>query len=313
MDNNNRFPIFDTTEDQQLYMHMMDTLPIPIFCRRTSGEVKMANRAFCRMFNIEKEQLIGKLLPDILDIQQTEALTRRDREVIENLTDQAYECTLRLTDGTKLEVAINKSAMRLKNDLVSGIVCSIFDMTQRRKTEKKLVQAQEERRIASLLLQKIRAGIIIVDRELNIIDSNAGFAQLAGDEAEELFETIPGLKGANLERILPGVISEMFQSIILSGEARIDRDLKFKNKLISVSVMTLVEHQIAGAIIRDLSAPKLERAEIIERARQVNRKNMKTVQQIAHLLGENAAQTEELLNSIIESQTYPDESTPSNP
>jgi hypothetical protein len=48
----------------------------------------------------------------------------------------------------------------------------------------------------------------------------------------------------------------------------------------------------------------LERAEIIERAKQVNRKNMKTVQEIAFLLGENAAQTEELLNSIIESQKY---------
>jgi hypothetical protein len=48
----------------------------------------------------------------------------------------------------------------------------------------------------------------------------------------------------------------------------------------------------------------LERAEIISRARQVNRKNMKTVQKIAFLLGENAAQTEELLNSIIESQKY---------
>jgi PAS domain S-box-containing protein len=312
MENLSKNPIFESTEDQELYMHLMDTLPVPIFCRKTNGEVKMANRAFCRMFNIEKEQLIGKLLHEILEAQQTEVLTRRDREVIENLSDQAYECTLRLTDGTRLEVIINKAAMRLKNNQISGIICSIFDITQRRKTEKKLVQAQEERRIASLLLQKIRAGIVIVDRELSIIDSNAGFAQLAGDEAEELFETIPGLKGANLERILPGVITEMFQSIILSGEARIDRDLKFKNKLISVSVMTLVEHQIAGAIIRDLSAPKLERAEIIERARQVNRKNMKTVQQIAHLLGENAAQTEELLNSIIESQAYPDESTPSN-
>jgi hypothetical protein len=68
--------------------------------------------------------------------------------------------------------------------------------------------------------------------------------------------------------------------------------------------MTIHKHKVAGAIIRDMSAPMLERAEIIERARQVNRKNMKTVQQIAFLLGENAAQTEELLNSINESQKY---------
>jgi hypothetical protein len=74
--------------------------------------------------------------------------------------------------------------------------------------------------------------------------------------------------------------------------------------LLAIEIATIQKHKIAGALIRDLSAPMLERAEIIERARQVNRKNMKTVQQIAYLLGENAAQTEELLNSIIESQKY---------
>ena len=158
--------------------------------------------------------------------------------------------------------------------------------------------------IASTMLQKIRAGIVIVDEELKIIESNIGFARMFGEENEELFETIPGLHGAELDMLVPEIIVAMFKSIIESGESRLERDIKFQNKLFSVSVMTIHRNKIAGAIIRDLSAPMLERAEIIERARQVNRKNMKTVQKIAFLLGENAAQTEELLNSIIQSQKY---------
>ena len=127
---------------------------------------------------------------------------------------------------------------------------------------------------------------------------------MIGEENEELFETIPGLRGADLDMLVPEVIVNMFRSIFESGESRIERDIKYQNKLLSISIATIHKNKIAGAIIRDLSAPMLERAEIIERAKQVNRKNMKTVQQIAYLLGENAAQTEELLNSIIESQKY---------
>jgi hypothetical protein len=39
----------------------------------------------------------------------------------------------------------------------------------------------------------------------------------------------------------------------------------------------------------------------------VNRQNIETVQKIAFLLGENAAQTEEMLNSIIQSYKYSDD------
>ena len=47
--------------------------------------------------------------------------------------------------------------------------------------------------------------------------------------------------------------------------------------------------------------------EIINRARKINKQNIETVQKIAFLLGENAAETEELLNSIIETYRYGDD------
>jgi hypothetical protein len=56
-----------------------------------------------------------------------------------------------------------------------------------------------------------------------------------------------------------------------------------------------------------MSAPMLVRDEIIDRAQRVNKQNIETVQKIAFLMGENAAQTEELLNSIIQSYKYSDD------
>jgi PAS domain S-box-containing protein len=290
----------------ELYKKLVDALPIPIYCRKADGTIKMCNQAFARILGKSREEIIGKEVKDLLPPEKAEVLQRKDKEILDGGIDQIYEGSMVFADGNKRDLIVNKAAMRLDGESITGIVASIIDITERRKALEQLQRAEEEKKVAATLLQKIRAGIVIVDENLKIIESNLGFARMFGEENEELFETIPGLKGAELDMIAPDMICSMFKSILESGESRLERDLKMQTKLLSISVMTIQKHKVAGAIIRDMSAPMLERAEIIERARQVNRKNMKTVQQIAYLLGENAAQTEELLNSIIQSQSYND-------
>ena len=298
--------IFEEVNDAspELYASIVDTLPVPIYCKKADGTIKACNAAFARIIGGKKSGIIGKKSVDILPYKQSDVLSIKDSEVLDTGIDQFYETRIKYADGNLRDVIINKAAMRMNGSEITGIVCSILDITERKKAQRKLVAAEEEKMIATTMLQKIRAGIVIVNDELRIIESNIGFARLFGQENEELFETIPGLHGAELDMLVPDIIVQMFRSIFDSGESRLERDIKFQNKLLSINVMTITKNKIVGAIIRDLSAPMLERAEIIERARQVNRKNMKTVQEIAFLLGENAAQTEELLNSIIESQQY---------
>ena len=54
-------------------------------------------------------------------------------------------------------------------------------------------------------------------------------------------------------------------------------------------------------IFQDITEPIFQKEQIIGRARDVIQKNLKTVQQIAFLLGENAADSEIILNSIVRS------------
>jgi predicted RNA binding protein with dsRBD fold (UPF0201 family) len=54
-------------------------------------------------------------------------------------------------------------------------------------------------------------------------------------------------------------------------------------------------------MFRDITEPIFQKEQIIDRAREVIQKNLKTVQQIAYLLGENAADSEIILNSIVRS------------
>ena len=298
--------IFEKVEENsaELYPKIFDALPIPVYCKNTNGQIKACNEAFARIVGKDKTAIVGKKTNEILPYSQQDVLVIKDNEIIANGNDQFYETRVKYGDGNIHDVIINKAAVFNSNSEITGIVTSLIDITERKKAQYQLLMAEQDKMIASTMLQKIRAGIVIVDHQLKIIDSNLGFARMFGQENEELFETIPGLRGAELSMLVPEVVVDMFRSIIDSGESLLERDIGFQKKLLSINVMTIHRNKIAGAIIRDMSAPMLERAEIIERAHQVNHKNMKMVQEIAFLLGENAAQTEELLNSIIESQNY---------
>jgi len=299
-------PIFEEVNNNhsEINDQSIDSLPIPVFSRTNDGKIISCNHAFARITGKPKEELIGKSTAEIMPFKQADVLSMKDNEILETENDQFYETTIKYATGEIRSVIVNKAALKLNNSDETGIIGSIIDITERKKLEAKLEESEAEKLISATMLQKIRAGIVIVNNDLKIIDSNLGFARMIGEENEELYETIPGLKGADLDMLVPQIIVDMFRLIFESGESRLDRDIKYQNKLLAIEIATIHKHKIAGALIRDLSAPMLERAEIIERARQVNRKNMKTVQQIAYLLGENAAQTEELLNSIIESQKY---------
>ena len=290
-----------------LHQMIIDALPLPIFYRDISGVFQTCNTAFEKFTGVPLNQMAGKSASEFLTEEVAEIYSRHDSDVQETPGDQVYETKIRISDGTVRDVVIQKALIQNASGESTGIVGSIFDVTERRKQEQKLERAKESMIISSHMLHKIRAGIIIVNTDFKVIDSNESFAQMMGEDTMELYDTIPGLRGADVTELVPDVIFKMIANLMATGESNLERDVKHKNKLLHVSVVTIYKQRVVGALIRDMSAPALVRDEIISRAQRVNKKNIETVQKIAYLMGENAAQTEELINSIIESYRYGDE------
>ncbi|MDK2841120.1 MAG: hypothetical protein PWQ17_625 [Anaerophaga sp.] len=180
-----------------------------------------------------------------------------------------------------------------------------------KKTKEALKQseekAREEEKAARLaaetttaMLNKIRAGVVIVDENLKIIESNHSFINMIGEDAQQINEVVPGLKGAELQSLVP--FYKLFATVLQSGQDLLNRDTAFGSSILNVSVFTIEKNKIVGGIIRDLTAPEVRREEVVTRAREVIRENLETVQQIAFLLGESASKTEKILTSIIEAQ-----------
>ena len=148
-------------------------------------------------------------------------------------------------------------------------------------------------------------GILIVDKDLKVIECNEQFARIMGTETEELFKLLPGLEGADMQKITP--FAPYFRSVIDGGPDNIQTDVRDGKKIYNIRVFTVEKGETAGGIVQDITEPRVRIDKTVERAQEVINKNVAVVQQIAFLLGENAAESEAILNSIIESYTVGEE------
>lgn len=294
-------------EDPEIHQKIIDALPIPIFYRDTNGVYQMCNSAHERFTGKTKDQIVGKPIHEVHVKEMADKYLRQDKELIANPDVQVYNTPVRHGDGTAHNVILNKAVIRDSEGNIVGIVGSINDITELKKTEKRLEKAQKSMEVSSKMIHKISSGIVMVDSNLKIVDSNESFAKLMGEDTEELYDTIPGLKNADVRGLIPDVVLKMLSSVLASGDDKLERDIKFHDHLLHVSVVTLYKNRVVGALFRDMSAPMLVQDEIISRARRINKQNIETVQKVAFLLGENAAETEALLNSIIETYRYGDD------
>jgi hypothetical protein len=88
--------------------------------------------------------------------------------------------------------------------------------------------------------------------------------------------------------------------VLQNGEEIQNRDITLNNRVYNLSVFTIQKGRIIGAVIRDMQAPDIRKEEVVKRISDVIDKNLEMVQKIGFLLGEGAAETEQMLNSIIE-------------
>jgi iron only hydrogenase large subunit-like protein len=210
--------------------------------------------------------------PECSDLQLTEAL----RTIGKFSVDDELDC-----GGCGYE-----SCRDFAHALIAGKAERMMCATYTRKLAQKKAYA---------LLQRMPSAVVIVDENLRIIECNAAFVRLfTGEEANP-----SDLEGNALSTVIP--FSNLFRRVLDSGEDLVNHDIRHLRSILNTSIFAIEAHAVIGGIFRDITEPTFQKEQIISRARAVIEKNLKTVQQIAYLLGENAADSEITLNSIVRS------------
>ena len=148
------------------------------------------------------------------------------------------------------------------------------------------------------LMRSLPLGAVIADRGMRIRECNGRFlrlfTELDFDPPEEALTRVRGRSLADymedtapVRRVLAGEIPAFSGSI--SSRGRIYR----------ATVFPVGKEDSAGAVFQDITSPQVRRETVIRKAEEVIQKNLSSVQRIASLLGENAAETQLILDSLI--------------
>lgn len=153
---------------------------------------------------------------------------------------------------------------------------------------------------ANGLIKTIPSGVVICDSQMKIIECNENFARLMGADTLSMYEAKPGMEGADLEKI--SSMHRYFRDVLApTGPDVVEHELREEKQVFHITVFSIEKGEIACGVIQDVTAPQIRRERVINQTKKVIDKNLAVVQKIAFLLGENAAETEATLNSIIES------------
>jgi len=214
-----------------------------------------------------------------------------------------------IAQGLAIPEMCNTYASRNRQDHIQSLKISNEKLAQaqdllkksERLAQKEKEAAREASEIVRRMLHKLPSMVVICDMNLKIIQTNDSFIEMLGEDAREINEVVPGLAGADLKTLLPYSFYNLFTYVLAQNESITNRDIHHEGKMLNVSVFVIEKEKIVGAVIRDMSAPEVQKEEVVKRLNEVIDKNLGLAQQIGFILGEGTSEAERMLNSIIES------------
>ena len=174
--------------------------------------------------------------------------------------------------------------------LIAGISEAEMCVTKMRKDAESKVD---------ILLSTIPNGVVIVDSDLNIADLNKRFVDIFEEYPEGFLdaEGLRSFRGSPVSMFVP--FAEKFREQFYMKKPAQYR-FKHEGKIMRVTFFLVESKTLLGAMFEDITTPVVRREAVIEKAEDVIVRSLTTVQKVASLLGESAAETEIVLNSIIE-------------
>ena len=214
-----------------------------------------------------------------------------------------------IAQGLAIPEMCNTYAIKNRQDHIQSLKISNEKLAQaqdllkksERLAQKEKEAAREASEIVRRMLHKLPSMVVICDMNLKIIQTNDSFISMLGEDAREINEVVPGLAGADLKTLLPYNFYNLFTYVLAQNESITNRDIQHEGKLLNISVFVIDKEKIVGAVIRDMSAPEVQKEEVVKRLNEVIDKNLGLAQQIGFILGEGTSEAERMLNSIIES------------
>ena len=193
------------SEQRQLLQTILDATPDFVSLQDRDSVYRAANKAFCQLVGKkQEEEIIGKTDLDFFSQQRAEANRREDLKVLESGEPLVKENEITRGDGRRW-LHVVKLPVRDGDGKVVGLLCSGRDITEFKRVQERLTQAQKMEAVGQLT-----AGIAHeINTPLGII---LGYAQLLVEEVEPASQTHTDLKTVEKQaKICRKIVSDLLR------------------------------------------------------------------------------------------------------
>lgn len=178
-----------------------------IFVKDSQCRLLIVNDAFCTIFGLSRNEIIGKTLAEKVAPNEREHFLSVDRQVLREGTEVLCEETLTVNGGAVRTIITRKNRfIDPQGDYF--LVGVIHDITESKLIEEKL-------KISASVFTHAHEGIMITDAEGSIIDVNDCFTSITGYSREEALGKNPRFLRSG--RQSPAFYVDMWKMLIAKG------------------------------------------------------------------------------------------------
>ncbi|HLT53229.1 MAG TPA: sigma 54-interacting transcriptional regulator [Flavobacteriaceae bacterium] len=164
------------------FENIVNSIGDPVFVKDNQSRLLIVNDAFCEIFNLPKELIIGKTLAEDVPEKEREFFLKIDKKVLETGVEIVREETLTVREG-ETKTILTKKNRYIDNEGNKFLIGVIRDITDRKKAEIELKKAHH---FSEGLITSMHEGLVVFNMKTEIISVNPSFCKMSGFSEQEL-------------------------------------------------------------------------------------------------------------------------------
>lgn len=260
----------EKAEESEKYLeNIIINIADPVFVKDEESKLLVVNDAFCKLFGLNKENILGKTLAEEVSPEERENFLRIDKMVLNNGETNITEESLTIRGGQTKIISTKKSRFLDKKGR-KFLIGIIRDITEHKHSEIELLKAKEKAEASQEHLQLISDNLPIfishVDKNLTYLFINKTYSNLLKRAEEEIIgKTIPEVFGKKQYEKVSDNINK-----VLSGELVVfEANINIANKEIhlqSTYIPEIKNNEVIGFFIlaQDITQTKKAKLTLIK-------------------------------------------------
>lgn len=161
---------------------ILNSMGDPVFVKDDKSRLLIVNDAFCEIFNLSRDDIIGKTLAEDVTPDERESFLKIDKQVLGDGVENINEESLTVRGDHTRTISTRKTRF-IDDEGNKFLVGVIHDITERKQAEEALLVSEEQFRG---LFTQSHVGTAIIGLDKRLIKCNKAFSRFLGNSEEEL-------------------------------------------------------------------------------------------------------------------------------